>query len=101
MLMVLQEQLKRSLIFGVADLYATLMCTANEIYMSREQSRSQKFLEGRKIVKIEHQPKCMVLHLDNGTKFSIQAYCFGYEIDKYGLTFKFIVDSEETKCSEI
>lgn len=53
------------------------------------KTKCQKFLEGRKNEKVEHNPKSITLVLDNGNRFTITAFAKGWEIESYGLNFEF------------
>jgi hypothetical protein len=57
-----------------------------------DKTKSQKFLEGRKIVEVIHQPQKLILCLDNGTHFEVSAFATGWEVDSCGLDFKFKED---------
>jgi hypothetical protein len=59
-------------------------------------TKTQKTLTGRRIVQVEHKPKELILYLDDGTEFSAKAYAGGYEVDGYGLDFKF--EGDKVKC---
>jgi len=42
--------------------------------MENRRSKSQKFLEGRWIICVQHEPHSLVILLDNGSKFRATAH---------------------------
>jgi hypothetical protein len=52
-------------------------------------SKTQDFLQNRKIIDVIHSPQKLTLVLDDGKKFEIKAYATGWEVESHGLDFKF------------
>lgn len=52
-------------------------------------TKTQKFLQNRRIVDVKHLPKKLILTLDNGNHFEVSCSVIGYEVQSYGLDFKF------------
>lgn len=55
----------------------------------KSPTKTQEFLKDRTIVDIKHEPKKLILTLDNGNIFEIASYCDGWDTYGYGLTFGF------------
>lgn len=52
-------------------------------------SRTQKFLTGKQIVDIEHKPKTLIIKLADGSEFEVSSFAIGWDIESFGLNFKF------------
>jgi hypothetical protein len=60
-------------------------------------SKTQDFLRDRKIIDVIHAPRKLTLILDDGSLFEVSAQAFGWDVQSYGLNFKFSPDTQPDK----